>query len=814
MKKFALAVYVLSLAFAFGWVIIHPSPDAFSALFAAFGVVATTSIDINTGFLSVGRRRWAKVAIAIIALVVLAVGAYYVGRWAWSAVLTNQGDSQVKHGQLNDAVSTYRKAFNTSPSEAQKTGLRFRLIEAFLLQADYTQAGNELNTVEPTINLHENGPGKAEYLSLKGQLLFNQGQLQQAIPLMIESISNWSGSHELDQAATHLRLADAYLVTGDYPMARASLDQALAIYRSKRSALGEAEASILFGTYFADQMDPLSAITKINEGLTSLQSAGSYPLHIARANLALAFAYLSVNNFSQAQTCLDQAEPIFTSAGMKKELADVANGRGLLAAAKGEYPAALSYYQQAKSLSKQINHPMIGGLAVYNTAAIKHLTGHGPAALDDFETAMGIFQPLGYSEGIAQTLVSKAAINLGLGNYAEIDQNLSDALERFQKMGNQVGIARVYLNQGQLLYQRSQYHASQQKLLDAKNILENYPPSETLTLTYASLGQSAASLPNSIGAPSFYFDQARKTASQLGDPRIGLNIERDRCLSEQHNLVTKVSCLEKVRDQLSQLGDVVNAAYAEYTIANLQMLSYQLDAAEERINRVLPVFIDCEAVRYTGWGVALLGQIAQRHGNIPLARIKYNEAMEIFNANDYERDAAVTELNIGQLDEAEGNFEDAIAKYTEAKLTLERFRDLTNIATALTSIGANFILQGKYAEAVPYFTEAIARGEEINDFFQVAVAHTRRGQAHLEMEEIDAAIEDHTQALEAAVRVEYDAERLKAAIRINRAKAYIAADRPDLAREDLDWARDQYVVPRNDSEIRKRLEEAEALMPK
>ena len=160
-------------------------------------------------------------------------------------------------------------------------------------------------------------------------------------------------------------------VTGDYPAAAASHQQALELYRGLGDRLGQASA-----------LDQLGRVQR---------ETGEYPAAAASHQQALA---------------------LYRDLGHQAGQALAITNLGNVQARTGDYPAAAASHQQALDMFRDLGHRLGQALATGNLGIVQLRTGDYPAATASLTQALGMFRDLGDRHGQARALANLGEVQV------------------------------------------------------------------------------------------------------------------------------------------------------------------------------------------------------------------------------------------------------------------------------------------------------------------------------------------------------------------------------------------------------------------
>ncbi|MCI0526395.1 MAG: CHAT domain-containing protein, partial [Nitrospira sp.] len=123
----------------------------------------------------------------------------------------------------------------------------------------------------------------------------------------------------------------------------------------------------------------------------------------------------------------------------------------------GEYPKALSYYQEALKIKKELGDKEVKGATLNNIGGIYNSTGEYPKALSYYQEALKIVKKIGYKAGEGRTLNGIGGIYLRTGDYPKALSYYEDSLKISKEIGDKEGEETTLANMGYLHKQQGKW---------------------------------------------------------------------------------------------------------------------------------------------------------------------------------------------------------------------------------------------------------------------------------------------------------------------------------------------------------------------
>ena len=362
-----------------------------------------------------------------------------------SAVLVDVGRVREKNAEMSTAMDAYREAIQVDPQSAA-AHLRLAILLARQNQPQYAA---EFSKAEQLHQLLGNSEGQADVLYQRGISERARGKLPEARADLEKAIdiAHAIGSEyreiaarlqlsfvtvKEDQVATAAQLAaasieqarragfndlvarglidlgDTRLVKGEYSLAEANFQDALAASRRTGMRATEARASFSLASLHQQQGANDRVIPEVEPALRYFQQMGFQREEmlcltlIARANrdqeknedALAAFEKLS----ALAQALHDEAQ-----AGLALD------GIGTVLVKQGRLPEALDHFQREYESAERINNRQGAGYAQRNRASVLWRLGRYEEAADALESARGVAGP-GTASPLALSIVEQQSV--------------------------------------------------------------------------------------------------------------------------------------------------------------------------------------------------------------------------------------------------------------------------------------------------------------------------------------------------------------------------------------------------------------------
>jgi len=257
---------------------------------------------------------------------------------------------------------------------------------------------------------------------------------------------------ELDPAAEAgalTDLGDMQYITGNYPAAAASLNQALTLSRRSGNLLAEAEALRFLSFVQYETGDRATAIASLSRALDCFRVLGN------QVEEAGVLGYIAVvqhanGQYVAAQANQEQALALHRELGDRYGEANALNFLGAVQDALGEYAVEAANQEQALALHRELGNRFGEANALHWLGCAQQGAGDYRAAAASQQRALDLYRELSYRMGEANVLNRMGSLTTASGDFAAGVPLLERALSLFQDLGIVQGEAEVLNTMGEL----------------------------------------------------------------------------------------------------------------------------------------------------------------------------------------------------------------------------------------------------------------------------------------------------------------------------------------------------------------------------
>ena len=376
--------------------------------------------------------------------------------------------------------------------------------------------------------------------------LLREGPWQQAAALHQAAATTARNHHDrLGEASALHDLGRVRDLTGDYPAAACSQEQALAIYQDLGNRLGQANTLHALGRHRDLTGDYPAAAGLQERALDIYQDLGD---RLGQANTLERLGYVRcmTGDYPAAADQLEQALDIYQDLGDRHGQANTLHALGYVRDLTGDYPAAAGLLERALAIYQDLGDRHGQANTLHALGRLRDLTGDYPAAAGLQEQALAIYQDLGNRLGQANTLHRLGYVRDLTGDYPAAAGLQEQALAIYQDLGSRHGEANALHALGRVRWLTGNYPAATDTLERSvalfREVGDAQGESEALNTTGALLAVTAG--PREALAA---YRQALLLARQAGSP-----LDEARALEGAARCAARTGALPAARDGLHQ----------------------------------------------------------------------------------------------------------------------------------------------------------------------------------------------------------------------------------------------------------------------
>jgi CHAT domain-containing protein/Tfp pilus assembly protein PilF len=372
--------------------------------------------------------------------------------------------------------------------------------------------------------------------------------------------------------------------------------------------------------------------------------------------------------------------------------------------------------------------------------------GNYDAALSTYDLAHRIAKQIGSNLMMAAALSSTGFVNYLQGDYAQAMQLYQQALELQERSGNKLGMASTLTNIGLV-------HAAQASYIPA---LEQYKRSLALSEPLGAKAEIALAL-DSIGEVyrlqgnySQALDHLQKslTLSEAADDKIMMGQTLGNIgivYYRQGNYAQATEYYQRSLKLREQLGMKSGIARVLGNLGSVSAAQGNYASALDYFERSLKLHEELGARKEIARALTNVGSVYFRRGNFGPSLEHYQRGLKLREELGDKQGIAETLDRIGSVYYSQANYPQALNYYRRGLNVNEKIGNKRGIQLALNNIGVAYLEQGNHPQALEYLQKGLALSEALGTKSESAYALGNIALIH-------AKLGNQTQALEYAQR--------------------------------------------------------------
>lgn len=404
--------------------------------------------------------------------------------------------------------------------------------------------------------------------------------------------------------------------------------------------------------------------------------------------------FVGLEQLNAGLEMFQKALAVFKKYNLYNAQADSLNNIGYVYLRKGENQKALDFFQKSLTISRQNNDQNNEWISLSYVGEIYISLGNYQKAVESLQATLVILKkqkaadPKNYNDASElEILANLGAIYFRLGQYQKslelYQQNL--AIQKIKN--NRIGIAEITNNIGVVYLNLGKYS---QALDSYEKSLKNVQDICYQEKGVCYLGLEAAIL-NNLSSVYFNLGQYQK-ALELSEKSSGIYNKlnsgdvKDASTKDIRLLYSALGNNPKALEQIPKRANVGDAFGRD---------SFQFQGQALNLNNI--------------------GQIYQILGKNDQALNIYQQALKIYQDNNYQSGIAATLNNIGRVYQNQGKYDQAIKFNQEALKNYQTIGDRTGEGVTISSLGQIYQLQNQDSKALELYQQALVRHREVAD---------------------------------------------------------------------------------------------------
>jgi tetratricopeptide (TPR) repeat protein/DNA-binding XRE family transcriptional regulator len=259
----------------------------------------------------------------------------------------------------------------------------------------------------------------------------------------------------LAEAAALTDLAEIQQLSGDYPQAVDSLNQALKLFRGLDNRPGQAGALNELGVVLLGLADHPGAIASHSEALRLYRELGNLAGEASALN-ELGLVQRATGDYRGAAVNHELALRLYRELGNRFGEASALNRYAQMLRSTGDFAGAAVSHEEALAIHRETGNRIGEATALYGLGIVHQATADVRAAIESQLQALQLARELGYKFGQATALNGLAAAQLAAGDYEAASASYCEALRLHRELGYRLGqvtalngLAAAYLRAGE-----------------------------------------------------------------------------------------------------------------------------------------------------------------------------------------------------------------------------------------------------------------------------------------------------------------------------------------------------------------------------
>ncbi|MBD2357578.1 tetratricopeptide repeat protein [Tolypothrix sp. FACHB-123] len=292
-----------------------------------------------------------------------------------------------------------------------------------------------------------------------GRIYFSSGETSKALAAYNQALEIHRASGNLDGEADILgTIGQAYTSLGESQKALAAFNQALKIQRTTKNLAGQVETLTIIATLYSslgDNQKARESLTQVLELQKQLPQPDSGRQAIAA--MGIGTIYVASSDYPQALAYFNQARSLFQQAGNPNLEAEVLTQISFIYNQLGQQQKSLDALNQVLRIQRAQKDRSKQASTLNNIAGMQAAVGNYQQALDSYNQAIALQRQVKDLPGEAATIINIAKLYQSLGDYQLSIDTYTQALDKFQTIGDRAQIGQILDNMASVYRTAQQY---------------------------------------------------------------------------------------------------------------------------------------------------------------------------------------------------------------------------------------------------------------------------------------------------------------------------------------------------------------------
>ncbi|MBP8056634.1 MAG: tetratricopeptide repeat protein [Chloroflexi bacterium] len=393
-------------------------------------------------------------------------------------VLLSQLHAQTSHflgqlGQYEDAIQHAQATRQLATSGA----LTELLAQSYRLEGEWRRHLSQFDEAKKVLTqalqfytMAEPQGAMAHILNEMGFVHLTQSQYAVALYTFDQARQIYEAVGDQSEISTTLgNIGYVYQLKADYPQALAHLHQAMSMAEAIGYKQEIVKHSISLGNVYMEQGN-IAAARVIYEKAWQLAQGLGYVRGIINSMLQLGNAYANQGQFQEALQWFQKAKTQAEVAGLRDLIALILGRQAIVLGRRGDNQAAITHYEQAIQLCREINNQAELGRNLSNLGNIYLRLGDPEQARQQFTAGLAVLQTTGARQLVATTILALGNAYKRLGQYDQALSCYQQALSLSQTLGFQALIANSIGSIGSIHFEQGNFAAARLAFEEARQL--------------------------------------------------------------------------------------------------------------------------------------------------------------------------------------------------------------------------------------------------------------------------------------------------------------------------------------------------------
>jgi CHAT domain-containing protein/Tfp pilus assembly protein PilF len=406
--------------------------------------------------------------------------------------------------------------------------------------------------------------------------------------------------------------------------------------------------------------------------------------------------------------------------------------RGKKKGISSQFLNALKNFEEALTISLEINHPMWITVSLYNIGEVQRQPGQYLLAKDNFDLALESSSKISnerlFFEGMILNKLGE--IYYHLSQYSQAKKFLENALAIHIKIGNKAGQAPILVNFARIYDSQSLYFRALEFLQQALEIYKEFGDqfAEATTLSYIgvvynNLDDYDRALANQQKA----LDIFQKIDNPLAKGRCLMNIGL--VYQKQGKYSQALEFCGQANTIFEEIGDWAGQGMNFNNLGALCNNLGQYKEAEDNFQDGLDINKKISDRAWEAISLNNIGDNYRNQGKYDLAKNNFQQALNIFQELGIRSGESSTLNNLGMLLLHQGEHTQALDKFQQALNIAKEIGKKSGQANYFYSMGVFYFALGDYFKAVYLYQQAADISKEIGARLEEGICLTNIGAA-------------------------------------------------------------------------------------